>query len=804
MLENEFDIMEVENGIQAVQALQEHAAEISLLLLDIVMPEMDGFEVLALMNKYHWIDDIPVIMISAENSPTYIERAYDFGVTDFINRPFEVAIVRRRVANTMLLAARQRRLMDIVTDQIYQKEKSNKLMISILSHIVEFRNGESGLHVLHINTITGMLLKKLVQKTDAYPLTQTDISLITTASALHDIGKISIPDEVLNKPGRLTAEEFTIIKRHSIIGAEMLDNLPPLQKQDALVKVAYEICRWHHERYDGKGYPDGLKGDEIPISAQVVSLADVYDALTSERCYKEAYSHDQAMRMILDGQCGVFNPLLLECLEEIGDTLKNEMKQNSPSDYESRDIQAIAEQLHNYELSSTERLLKQVECERQQFQFLSMTASEPIFRYTVTPPVLTVNECGQARIGIEGTVADPLEDQHLRSLIDHTILEELIERIRKTTPEHPMITMDIPVKTGSEKHWFRFICNTLWMEEEEEKFSSVVGRLIDVDREHFQEDENQKTQIDFQHALRTDQASGYNVLRNGKQDFTGYEAWKMIQSLQGVFEYVRLVDAGINIQVNIDEKGNITKSPYKCYCMWEKEERCENCISAKCICCKNRLSKFEYVGEDIYYVLAMYVEIDQQPYALEMINKINDETLICGFGKEELVEYISIHNKKLYIDPVSEVYNRRYYEEQIKGLRQIEAVAMIDVDEFKNINDSYGHQTGDLALKMIGSAIKNCVRKTDAVVRYGGDEFVVVFRDIPEEVFYRKLDEIRESVKKLKLSDSSEASFSISVGGVYRGGRISDMISEADERMYREKRKRVHSGENHIEMNRET
>ena len=204
-------------------------------------------------------------------------------------------------------------------------------MINILSHIVEFRNGESGLHVLHIQTITEMLLRQLVQKeNNRYALSKEQIRMITIASALHDIGKISIPDEILNKPGRLTAEEFAVIKGHSMAGANMLSELPLDQKEEPLVKTAYEICRWHHERYDGGGYPDGLKGEEIPVSAQVVALADVYDALTSERCYKDAYSHEKAIEMILAGQCGAFNPLMLECLLDISSSLKKKNRAINP------------------------------------------------------------------------------------------------------------------------------------------------------------------------------------------------------------------------------------------------------------------------------------------------------------------------------------------------------------------------------------------------------------------------------------------------------------------------------------------
>lgn len=326
ILEDQYDVVEAENGAEAISILSQRREEFSLLLLDIMMPEMDGFAVLDYINQYHWNDTLAVMMISADDSPANIKRAYELGAFDYIGRPFDSTIVLRRISNTMFLYARQRRLENIIAEQLHEQEKNNKLMISILSHIVEFRNGESGLHVLHVNTITELLLKQLVRRTDRYALSKQDIALISTASSLHDIGKITISDKILNKPGRLTAEEFEVIKTHSAIGAQMLLELPAQQQDRPLVKVASEICRWHHERYDGGGYPDGLKGEQIPISAQVVALADVYDALTSVRCYKNAYSHDEAIKMILEGQCGAFNPILLQCLREIANTLVQELQ----------------------------------------------------------------------------------------------------------------------------------------------------------------------------------------------------------------------------------------------------------------------------------------------------------------------------------------------------------------------------------------------------------------------------------------------------------------------------------------------
>ena len=336
MLQDDFRILEAENGEEALKMLKQYDTGISLMLLDIVMPVMNGFEVLAAMAREHWMDDIPVIMISSEGSEDYIRRAYEMGIADYIRRPFDAKIVYQRVFNTIKLYAKQRRLISLVADQIYEKEKNNRMMVGILSQIVEFRNGESGPHVLHIQTLTRLLLERLVQKTGQYGLSWSEQYMISMASALHDIGKIGIDEKILNKSGKLTKEEFDIMKTHTLIGATMLENLKMYQGE-ILLEVAYQICRWHHERYDGKGYPDGLVGEKIPISAQVVSLADAYDALISDRVYKKAYSHEQAVKMILNGECGAFNPVLLECLTDIQDHLKEVVNSDFVDNFDAED-----------------------------------------------------------------------------------------------------------------------------------------------------------------------------------------------------------------------------------------------------------------------------------------------------------------------------------------------------------------------------------------------------------------------------------------------------------------------------------
>ncbi len=323
MLSNDYRIMEAADGEAAISLLGQYGTQISLVLLDIVMPKKNGFAVLERMNQEHWIDDIPVMMISSADSIQYIRKSYEYGASDYISRPFDINTVRQRVFNIIKLFTKQRRLSQIVTAQIHEKEKNNDMMISILSQAIGYKSGKTGVHIRHINKLTELLLGQLSKITSQYKLSWNDQSLIATASALHDIGKIGIDEKILNKPGKLTKEEFEIMKTHTLIGADIIKSLDKYQ-DNKLVKISYEICRWHHERWDGKGYPDGLKGDEIPISAQVVALADVYDALVSKRCYKDAFSHDKAIQMILNGECGTFNPLLMQGLKEIQEVIRTE------------------------------------------------------------------------------------------------------------------------------------------------------------------------------------------------------------------------------------------------------------------------------------------------------------------------------------------------------------------------------------------------------------------------------------------------------------------------------------------------
>ena len=316
ILSNEFNIIEASGGKECIEALEKYGTEISLVLLDIMMPEVDGFDVLRYMSNHHLIEDIPIITITGDESGETIRKAYEMGVSDFIGRPFDTKVVYRRVLNTINLYEKQRRLISTVSDEILEKEKNSRILVDILSQVAEFRSGMGSEHVININKITELLLIRLREKTAKYDLSEKDVYLITTASSLHDIGKVGVDSAILNKPGKLTPEEFEQVKKHTVIGAEMVMNIGEF-RNEPLVRYAHDICLYHHEKYDGKGYPKGLIGDEIPIAAQVVALADVYDALTAKRVYKDAYSAEEAVQMIVDGECGKFNPLLMECLLDI-------------------------------------------------------------------------------------------------------------------------------------------------------------------------------------------------------------------------------------------------------------------------------------------------------------------------------------------------------------------------------------------------------------------------------------------------------------------------------------------------------
>lgn len=770
MLSDDYDIVEAANGEKALSILKEQVYDIDLVLLDIIMPAVDGFGVLDVMKRYHWIDNTPVIMISSETSQSYIRKAFELGVTDYIIRPFDSFIIHKRVSNTLMLYRKQKKLLSALEEQVYENEKNNSMMINVLAHIVEFRNGESGMHVHHIKQLTSILLQNLIEKTDKYRLTENDILLISTASSLHDIGKISIDDKILNKPGRLTAEEFEVIKTHSVIGAEMLQDLHNTHNYPLFDK-AYEICRWHHERYDGKGYPDGLKGEEIPISAQVTSLADVYDALTSNRCYKKAFSHEKAMEMILDGQCGAFNPVLLQCLKDCEKQILAEFSDSIDTTQDDRLLIRATEELVENKISSDKIDFSAhlPIAARDRWNFFSDGSGEIQFEYDAILDVLRLTKYGAKVLGLQELNMHPrglkqgyLGAQNIQNILDAMQSEASFEK--------PVVKIKKQISLNGPRRWYEIRIRTLWSNEEKPKYTGILGRIIDIN--------------DSELAIVPPE---YRISENDDAEIR-----QTISKLTQVFDVVRLVDITDNEIIRSgckpgnEEIINACRGD-KCYAIWGKTQRCKNCVSSKAFEKRGQVSKLKFADDSIFQIISKYVEISGKPYVLEMIYKDNDGVLLGAYGKTDFMDNIVNYNRQLYHDALTGAYNRRYYEEQAKSMRYIDAVAMLDANNFKGINDHYGHAAGDCLLKAVCESIKECIRSSDILIRLGGDEFVLLMANIPEIVFYQKITEIKQRISEIKLPDYPDIKCAAAIGGVYGIQPIENALTEADRLMYLDK-----------------
>lgn len=759
ILDDGYDFLEAENGLQALDVLRAHR-DISLVLLDIVMPELDGFGVLSVMGEQHWIDQTPVIMISAESDSMLVERAYQLGATDYISRPFDKSVVRRRVINTLMLYGKQKHLMRMITEQVYKREKSNRLMTGILSHIVEFRNAESGPHVQHIQTVSELLLRQLARKTDRYTLTEDDIALISTASALHDIGKISIPDSILNKPGKLTAEEFEVVKTHAAVGASILQNLPMTQ-DEPLIQVAYQICRWHHERYDGHGYPDGLVGDQIPITAQVVSLADVYDALTGERCYKKAYPHETAVRMIQNGECGMFNPLLIECLLDIQDQLQREI--GTPP--EARNFSLAAQRISDHmvredDLPFENNLQYRLAYEREKKTFFAPFAGGLQFDYNIRQDKASVSDYTADPVCENRTfTADALLRLYAVSPEDSSRLRDAA---KQTTPESPDASISATVTVRGEKTLCRIAIRTLWSRESIRRMIGVVGYVVPIGTDH----------------------SAAPALSLRMNNITGLRARTILQELQLYFDKVRLVTPEDHGVYKLNEDGSLKRRERPCYAIWGAEQVCRNCAGCKALSDKNRVVKLELTKTGIYQVIAKSVVVEGRPFVLELISRSDVGIWFDSHGKKMLLEK---YGRDFYTDALTGAYCRQYFEDQRASLQGEDGVAMIDVDHFKEINDAYGHPVGDVALKKIVGAILSCIRSTDMLIRYGGDEFLIIFPQIQKDAFTLKMRYIQDVVSRLAVDGYPDIRLSVSIGGVHRVEPLTEAIRQADQLMYRDK-----------------
>ena len=761
-----YEYLEAEDGVSAIEILRTRT-DISLLLLDLMMPGMDGFDVLRVMKCHAWLDEIPVIVISAAEDTTNIERAYDLGVADYIRRPFERVMVIRRVENVLLLYAKQKRLTRLVTDQVYEKEHNSVLMISILSHVVEFRNSESGMHVLHIRTLTDLLLHQLAKKTNRYQLDESDISLISTASALHDIGKIVIPEEILNKPGRLTAEEFAVIKTHTVAGANILQDLgAAIGMNEPLIQVAHAICRWHHERWDGNGYPDKLKGDEIPISAQVVALADVYDALTSERCYKRAYDHETALMMILNGECGAFNPLLLECLKESSELLRTELQRSEWDRGFRQEPHRLSEEiLHREALPREDRSQRLLELEKERTDFYGAQCGGIRFDYDLL----------SGRVTVTNYYEQPMQRTHVTdfdhgrglAFLNEKDRQKLLNAVARATPENPDAVFPVLVQVGEECRLHRLTLHTLWSSAGVRRCVAVLGQLAD---EH----------------SRLEHKAEVLTRENLDQD-----PEYLLKRLQGIFDIVRLVDPERMKVLTLEADGTLLEKPGHCHMVWNKDSRCENCISAKAFARKTILNKIEFKDEEAYFVISKYIEVGGRGCMLEMVTKLSDGRWLDMGGHRMLLDRSNGFDRSVFVDPLTGAYTRRYFDKFLAESQMQGGVAMIDVDHFKSVNDSYGHLVGDKALQTVASAVQGCLRETDILIRYGGDEFLLLMPQSKPEGMQAIIHRVQTAVQEARVQSHPEIHLSVSVGGVTDVQPLTEAIRQADAQMYGDKAERT-------------
>lgn len=516
-----------------------------------------------------------------------------------------------------------------------------------------------------------------MQKTKAYHLSEEDIALIKTASSLHDIGKITIPEEILNKPGKLTKEEFEIMKTHSAAGAQILEQMKYGQDKP-LYRYALEICRWHHERWDGHGYPDGLMGEEIPISAQIVAIADVYDALTSERCYKKAYDHTTAINMILNGECGAFNPLLLECLTETAPQLRIVTGVNGDAMPYRFELNRLSEEiLAHADLPKNDRVQNLLATMQERIDFFASTSGGIQFEYDSVSRLADVtnwNEPPQYRHSVKNVT----RVNDFRYLSQHDF-KRLRDAMDATTKENPEFALSVLFPVGNEYHWCDLRVRTLWSDLRPDHYIAAVGQLLDP---QMKEEKGFPSQ-------------------GGPLDSTSPVILQNIRCLQSVFDIVRLIDPTTYEVLELDEAGVLRHSKQHCAAFWNNEGTCANCTSARAYAQKSTLNKLEFTSTDMYFVVSKYLNLNGTPCVLELLSRLDEGRWIDANGTRLLLDRNHDGNMDLFLDPVTDTYSRRYYETYRAHLEGMESIAIIDANRFKQVNDSFGHPAGDAVLREI-------------------------------------------------------------------------------------------------------
>ena len=480
--------------------------------------------------------------------------------------------------------------------------------------------------------------------------------------------------------------------------------------------------------------------------------------------------------MILAGQCGTFNPMLLECLLDISSALKKEMRVKSKGRYDNSNMSNIANRFHDFEMESSEKIVQQLECERQRFHFLAEGSEHVIFTYTVSPPILNLNEKGMQRSGITEPVLSPLESGALEKIVEASSLERLIKKIRTATREMPNIVSAIQLTDGKKPERFLCECKAIWASDEKNKLTGVVGKLIDIDEDYGIV--NAAKEAALAHSRSSEFSSFYNRFKGQGFGATGDEAWVLLQYLQITYDIVRYVNPLTKKLIHVERDGRNWETDYNCYEMWNCGEECANCISAKCLKSKQRMMKFETTENEVYQVTSMYVELEGRPCSLEMIVKLDDGLLPEGYTREEILRSVRTHKQQSYIDCVTGIYNKRYYIEMLCKREKVSGVALADVKGFKRINESFGYQAGDDVLRKVAQVLRDGAGSYGEALRYTGDDFVLVFPEISQEKFHQILMDIQEKVEELVFPGLPGVKLDLTVTGVCEPGKVDDLLEQ--------------------------
>lgn len=853
LFKDEYHLLEAENGEQALFLLEQYHSSIAIMLLDVVMPEKNGYQVLEEMNGNGMLSEVPVIVITADDSLEGELRAFDLGASDIIAKPFEPHVVKRRVDNIIELYLHRHNLENLVDEQAVKLRESNDVLIDALSSVIEYRSLESGQHIKRIRMLTKVLLEEVKQTCPEYGLNEHKINAIASASAMHDIGKIAIPDNILNKPGKLTAEEFEIMKTHSVKGCEILASLARMDNKEYL-RYAYNICRHHHERWDGNGYPDGLAGDAIPICAQVTGIADAYDALTSDRIYKKAIPHEQAVDMILGGECGAFSPSLLKCFERVkqqmavlvkryadGKLLEEETaRENRPADvFRQENISAFEKERMKYQamLRFVDATVAEIDLAAGSWQLVysyglnghSLLKGENLDAVAQDYMKETLHPADQEQVRWiwEHGLAEFFEEGRFRQTWMHRIKEnagsewEKIEMtIVRLDTEHPqqkkglMIWKKIEGDDSLEKqdaiidshvfrsifHGIRQMRNDKWLtiehiedsflgyshQEIEERFDNRYINLIHPeDRSH----------VIRQLALQLNQGSEYEVEYRAI-NAQGKIVWLLSKGRLLIDRQGREVLFGVPIDIaktkNTEEQLQMSLERYKIILEQTNDIIFEWDIASDHVdFSSNWKEKFgyepimEHASERIVRVSHLHPD-DMKPfdeYIREMKagkryneiefrvsdakgryrwSKIRATTQFDSKGvpckvigligdidaEKQATQELQARAER---DILTKLYNRDCARKRIEQrLTLVDsdtacALFVIDLDNFKLVNDRYGHMFGDAVLKKIAEQLTKIFRSEDVLSRIGGDEFMALLQG---ELSKRRIKAIAERIIK--------------------------------------------------------